>query len=329
MIACRSAGVDTWSPCWYVDPDSTAASVLSEMATIGAARGRLLPEPVAGHRVGYFGATGMIYAEGHPEPDGLANPGRLPAALDRLELALLSEGVPLPVGRAGVDAYGERYQGFGGIRRLDSTVDLSADSSAEGFAVLAGIAAVARDMPRTKANVWWDSRGRVQTVALHGYGGGKMLGRVYDKGAESGNAPPGRLIRPEDQRRWAKDGRRLVTELDSRYVRGKFHQRFVPLWQASKGVTVAGPIVIAEKLAAAVEAGEISRAAARNLVGDLVLDLAESAAVRPSRATRYRHARKMRDHGLALADGVLQEVEVDLGQVLEAMLDSRAWGCDQ
>jgi hypothetical protein len=281
---------------------------------------------VAGHRIGWFAPAGLLYAEGHPSPDGLAPPAGLVSALDRVQTAMLAEGVPVPVGLPGVDVYGGRYEGFAGVRRLDSTVDLALESAAEGFAVMAGIAAVARDLPRSKANVWWDSSGRVQTVGLHGYGGGKMLGRVYDKGAESGTAAPGRLIRPEDQRRWGKDGRRDVAELSAPYVRGKFHQRFAPLWQASKGVTVAGPVILAEKLAELVAGGDLTRGQARNLAGEMLLGLVESAELRPSRATRYRHRSQMRRHGLVLADGVLQEVEVDLAAVLEQAMDGAAWG---
>lgn len=82
----------------------------------------------------------------------------------------------------------------------------------------------------------------METVELKDRGGRKTLGRLYDKGAASGQAERGRLIRPERQDRFARVARRDVTELTVAYVRERFQRRFLPLWKASKGVTVAGPI---------------------------------------------------------------------------------------
>jgi hypothetical protein len=316
------AGIDTWSPCWWLDPTSAAARHLADVCSLRSGGGGLYPESIDGHRVGYY-SSGLVWAEGHPGGDVLGRPADLPAALDRLELALLEAGLPLPIGRRGEDLYGDRHEGFAGIRRLDSTVDLATDSTPEGFAIMAGVAAVARDMPRSKANVWWSPQGQIQTVAMHGYAGGKLLSRVYDKGAESGLAAPGRLLRPEDQRRWDKGSRRGVEELTGHYVREKFVSRFAPLWRASKGVTVGGPIVLASKLALAVERDELSPSQARILAGHLVLD--GIAPVGSSR-TRRRLRSLCREHGLVLADGVIAEVEVDLANVMEAAMESDAWG---
>jgi hypothetical protein len=313
-----SAGIDTWSPCWWLEPSSAAARHLAAVC-----RGGVYPESIAGHRVVFHGG-GLLYAEGHPAAGELGLPADLPAAFDRLQLALLEAGLPLPVGRRGEDFYGDRHEGFAGIRRLDSTCDVATSSVAEGIAVMAGIAAVARDLPRSKCNVWWSGDGRhVQTVALHGFAGGRLLGRVYDKGAESGTAPPGRLLRPEDQRRWDKGYRRGVEELTGHYVREKFRSRFAPLWRASKGVTVAGPIVLAEKLAQMVDAEELAASRARTLAGFLLLEGlgASQGAARTRRTLR----RECREHGLVLADGVLQEVEIDLGAILEEALETDAW----
>ena len=94
----RAAGVDTWAPCWRVDPESGAGLALDAVATEPSRRGRLLPQAIAGHRVLWHRPTGLLKAEGHPSPDGLAAPGELPAALGRLELALLEAGVPVPIG---------------------------------------------------------------------------------------------------------------------------------------------------------------------------------------------------------------------------------------
>lgn len=317
MAVVTAAGIDTWSPCWWLEPSSAAARHLAALC-----RGGVLPDAIAGHRVGLRG--GLLWAEGHPA-EGLGLAADLAGALARLELALLEAGVPLPVGRRGGDLYGDQHEGFAGIRRLDSTVDLAVDSTAEGLAIMFGVAAVATTMARAQANVWWAPSGqrRVETVAIHGYSGGRLLGRVYDKGAESGTAAPGRLLRPEDQRRWDKGSRRGVDELTGQYVRSKFVSRFAPLWRASKGVTVAGPIALAGRLRDLVEGDELTAAQAETLAGHLLM----SSVGLPgqSGSTRKRRRRALREYGLVLADGVLQEVEVDLGDVLAEALETDAW----
>lgn len=348
-VTVRAAGVDTWSPCWYVDRDSWAAGMLDELAVVPASRGALLPERIVGHRIGWNRGVGMLYAEGHPSDVGLAPGDTLPGALSSLVQGMVAAGVPVPNGTAG-DAWeatplqgatdrwdhyhagrvvhgGVRSDGFAGVRRLDSTADVACDSSAEGMAILAGVAAVARNAPRSKGQVIWSQEGQVETVYMRGLDGVKILGRWYDKGVEAGLAPRGRLIRPEDQRRFVKGTRRAPDELTSRYVRQKFHQRFAPLWQASKGVTVGGPIVLAEKLQAAVEAGELSPTAADAIAGHLLMEAVRvRGSARPSAATARRRRKAARDLGLVLADGVLQEVEVSLQDVMEQVLDSPAWG---
>lgn len=346
-VRVAAAGVDTWSPVWYVDPDSLAGVELSERCTIAAARGRLLPEPVAGHRVGWEISTGMLFAEGHPSADGLHAAGGdgvgMVPALDRLVGELLSADVPVPPGLArqawelGFDEDGNmgaltadrvRPTGFAGVRRVDSTVNLATDSLAEGLGILTGVAAVAaRAGGGTTAELRFGLDGRIETVYMRGRSGRKVLGRWYDKGAESGEAARGRLVRPEDQRRWPKASRRSANELTATYLRGKFHQRFVPLWRASKGVTVAGPVVLAEKLLEAIEAGEIGAREAESVAGHMLLRVAagrRGAGV--SRATMYRREQALGKLGLVAVEGCLQEVEIDLHDVMERTLDAGAWG---
>jgi hypothetical protein len=236
----------------------------------------------------------------------------------------VAAGVPVPPGVAGEDWCGQGSGGFAGVRRVDATCDLRTGSEAEGLAILAGVAAVARDAPRTKAQTVYGVLGSVETVYLRGYDGKMILGRWYDKGVESGLAPRGRLIRPEDQRRYPKSHRRGVEELTGEYVREKFQQRWLPLWQATKGgVTVAGYLTIAEKIAAAYESGAVSREMAEKLAGYVVL---ERTSVRQKRRTNYRRRAKLRELGLVVADGTLEEVEIDLTDVLDEIMEGATWG---
>lgn len=331
-LTIEEAGVDTWSPAWYVEPYSHTARALRELAIVPTARGRLLADPIAGYRVGVTGGRDMpmMWAEGHPGGDRLALPDLLPVELDRLAVALDDFGLPAPRG-ASFDAWAEGpgadREGFAGIRRLDATVNIASSSTPEGLAVMAGVAAIAKEAPRTHAELRYGANGRLQTVYFRGAGGKTILGRWYDKGVESAAAPLGQLLRAEDQRRFVKSTRRGVDELTTGYVRSKFKQRFLPLWQASKGVTVAGPFKAADKLLVMVEAGELTAAQAERLAGHLFLGELSERTGRPmvSEATRRRRRRGLRQAGVVLADGVLDEVEVDLHDVLERALDDSVW----
>jgi len=359
-VIVAAAGIDTWSPAWYVDEGSAAARAMRELASVPSKMGlRLLPEQVDGHRVGWYERSHMVVAEGHPGGDRLGSPDELPAALGRLEAAIGDYGIRLPSfeERArwrdvdGANFHGEviARRGFAGIRRLDATADLSFDTRAEGQAVLDGVAAVAR--MRQKAEVWYE-RGAVQTVYFLGHAGKRKLGRWYDKGAESGLAPRGRLIRPEDQRRYVSGTRRDVYELTTDYVRQKFQQRFVPLWRASKGVVVASSDGLTDRVVELLQAGELTVAEAERLAGYLALrsrmrggdfaptseeieavheafhdDLRHEELPRRSlsRTTQWRRERALLDHGLVPADEAGTETTVDLHAILEAVLDSDAW----
>jgi hypothetical protein len=257
---------------------------------------------------------------------------------------MLESGVPVPVGVALPREAGlgqqlpDRYvwrpdgptidwggePGFAGLRRVDATVDLQTGSRGRGLAILAGVAAVAASAPRSQAEVRYakDGTGTVETVYLRGYSGIKILGRWYDKGLESGFARRGLVVRAEDQRRYPKGHRRWPQDLTAQYVRSKFQQRFYPLWQATKGVTVAGHLILADKLAELVDLDELTPRQAEQLAGHLVLS---RRGVRQGRSTVYARRKKLRDLGLVIADGALEEVEVDLHEVLDQALDGVAW----
>jgi hypothetical protein len=320
----EAAGIDTWSVCWYLADGSPAQRAMDALATERAARSRLLREQIEGHRVGWFPASRMVFAEGHPDEDGLGRADRLPAVQERLEAALGERGVDVPRHRL-TRPWGSSGDGRGGLRRLDATVDLRFDSPAEGLAALAGVAAL--PLPRMKTQVMREVGGRrVETVYFRGTSGKRVLGRWYDKGVESGSAGRGLHVRPEDQRRFGSPARPSVEQVaSSAYVRDAFVRRFEPLWRAAKGVKVGGVIELAHRLAELQDEGLISPGEAKRIAGHLVLDAAD--AQRQSRSQCYKDRAAARRHGLVLADGVLDEVEVDLGEVLERALDSEAWGC--
>lgn len=333
MIA-TAAGVDTWSPSWYVDPDGRGGRWLREFCTVPGKRGaRYLPRDFPGlldvgyDTVGWF-PSGLFFLEGHPDADGLCKAGELPArALDAQDAAM-ALGVPLRPRERGVGHLGSTSEGWAGLRRLDATVNFEARSRAEGLASLAGIAACVRDSPGHLVAHWGGDH-QVETVYVKGYAGKRTLGRWYDKGLESNLAGRGLLIRGEDQRRWAKGVRRDPEELDALQLRDNFQRRFYPLYKATKGVTVAGPVVLAEKLIEAVVQGRIGAREAESIAGHLLLKVAggrRGAGI--SRRTMYRRETRARELGLVAAEGVLEEVEVDVGAVLEAALETELWGAE-
>lgn len=320
-----AAGVDSWSPSWYVDSEGRAGDWFRRFAKIASVRGaRLLPEAVAGYRVGWF-PSGLVFAEGHPDPEGLCRPSELTARALDLQDALLAAGVPLGGRERSFGSLGPTSEGWAGLRRVDATVNFDSSCRAEGLAVLAGIAACVRDAPG-HAEVRFGLDHAVETVYVRGFAGKRVLGRWYDKGLESSVAARGRFIRGEDQRRWGKTERRDPVDLDAGTLRRSFQRRFYPLWRATRGVTVAGPIVIAEKLLAAVREGELTVREAESLAGHMVLKVAggrRGAGI--SKATMYRREQRARELGLVAAEGILEEVEVDVGAVLEQALDTDAW----
>ena len=326
-----AAGVDTWSVAWYVEPDDVAYDALEAMATVPAGRGaRLLPDEVEGHRVGWFPAAGLAFAEGHPRPGGLAGAGDLVPAFERLDRALRDRGIHFTPGRSRGIPHGASRpvaaSGFAGVRRLDLTVDLYFERGCDGLAALHGVSAL--PVPRVKKATVTEKGGRrLETVYYMGQSG-RRLARWYDKGVESGKVGEGvlergQLIRPEDQRRFAKDARLGLEHLQAPVLRGLFQKRFMPLWQASKGVSVASVDRIAVRLRELQEAGEITPGQAKAIAGHLVLQRA-GAHLQAPRTVRA-DAALARRYGLVLAADDADEVDVDLHEVLEACLEAEAW----
>jgi hypothetical protein len=330
------AGVDTWSFGWYVDPTSPPGRAMKALATERSKRSMLLPDPIAGHRVGWFMASGLIFAEGHPAGDGeLGRSDQLPGSVSAVQEGLEDLGVA-PLNdrqcRRGT-AYKEDgsevssyHPGFAGVRRIDTTVDLRFDNALEGLATLCGMAQMT--LPRTKKKVVQEVGGRrVETVYYLGYGGRSVLARCYDKGRETASAAPGAWVRPEDQRRFSREARPpLEVVSDAGYLRDQFVRRFEPLWRASRGVIVSGERQLAQRLRELVDEGAIKPSKAKALAGHIALDAAGVHEEIQGRSTVLGDRAECRDLGLVLATDIFEDVEIDLGEQLERAFDSEAWG---
>jgi len=278
-------GVDTWRFLRRMDRE------LDELIAADACPGGLFPGSVEGHRVGYMPGHSLLWVEGHPVADRLADPDELPAAHRRVLDALEAAG--LPRGRDG------------GLSRVDATVTVRCGGPS-GLATLQGVAAL--DVPRMKPAVYGKPP---QTVYWQGERTRKVFARVYDKGLEAGTALAGELLRYEDQRRFAKDARRPVEHLEPA---ADFARRFAPLARSATGLRVMTLPVMQRELSEAVNCGDYSHLEAERLLGYLMLD---SAWGRYPRSTWKRRRRELRDHGLVLADDFYEPVTVDLGAALD------------
>lgn len=297
------AGVDTWRLVRYLDDDRDLQRAISLCEDAG--RGPVLSVRPRDHVVGLLPGHRMLFIEGHPAVDGLAHPATLPDAARDVLRAVAEAGIP--VGRDG------------GLGRVDGTVTLSFEDGKQGLAVMQGVAAL--DFPRSMPVVY----GRPpQTVYIAGERTAARKARIYDKGLESLIAPPGRLVRFENQSRYGKELRRAVEEVDLGHVRHRFEARFGPLARAADGVTVASLPVIASKVHDRVLAGDMTLRQAERLVGYMAMN--QTGARAYPRRTMFRRRRELRDVGLVLADDFFEPVEVNLGETLEAAVGAWADG---
>lgn len=302
----RAAGVDTWSPCWYAEPGSPLARALGALASEQARRARLLPEPVAGHRVGWFPEPRLVFAEGRASGERLLAAAELPVALERLRHALADLGIPLTAVPCA------------GLRRLDLAADLWTDGAAEGLALLECLAAASLGPGRVCS---YRGERRPQSVLIKSRAG-RTLARVYDKGAQTTTTPPGRWLRFEAQWRFPRGERPSPTHLDGALLRERFAGRFAPLWQAASGFRVGGAAAVGERVAEAVRSGQLLPSRARSLAGYLVL--AAAGVPQGARRTAYELERECRQLGLSLS--LLEASErVDVATVLDECLAPELW----
>jgi hypothetical protein len=266
------------------------------------------------YRGQYFGEYNVLAVEGHPRQGGLC-----PA--DSLEQAYADMIAEL-------DENDIRPTGFRGVSRLDVTCTQRFADPAEGRAMLVGLAAL--DVPGCKQVVYGKP---VETVGIISNRGRRLLGRIYDKGVEAHWIDDGRgilrgeYLRLEEQGRFGaqrRPGREHVS--DARYLKTRFERRFVPLWQASKGLKVAGLPALTETLMERVRNGEMTIKEAERVGGFLVLESSGEAKERYSRAVYYRRRRELREMGLVVADEFYEPVEVRLADVLERALETPLWG---
>jgi hypothetical protein len=302
-----ATGVDTLSLCWYADPGSPLARAMQGLAIQQAGRAYLLPDPIAGHRVGWFPEHGLVFVEGRPGGEGLVPGAMLPGARARIEAALGDLGIPVA------------SLASAGVRRLDVAADIWTDSSAEGLALFECLAAASLGPGKVVA---YRADRRVESVLIKSRTG-RTLARVYDKGARSSAGICGRWIRFEAQWRFPRAARPELTALSSAVLRERFKRRFDPLWKASGGFRVGGLEALAERIGEAVDSGQLAPSRARSVAGYLVLGIADID--QGARRTTYELERECRELGLGVSLLRTAERRVDLATVLDECLAPAVW----
>ncbi len=295
------------------DTIEAGVDTLRVLFSCGAASGKTL-YPIcdeAGEVVAtaqWYPGLATIAVEGHPVRGKLASPWETQDAM-------------FAWGRALVDQGHARDVSFRAVSRLDSTATTVFEHGSAGVAFLQGMAAL--DWPRLKPVVYGKPP---ETVALtYRNSRGRIVARGYDTGLLRGGYERGEAIRLEDQRRFSS-GRRPSDVFARGFARERFERRFLPLYKASRGVTVASVPVLAERVSTMVDRGELSPSTAARLLGFVAIqtDARQRFAVRTAR--RYRA--ELRELGLVVADDFFEPIEVELSSVLEAALDSPHWGAN-
>jgi hypothetical protein len=304
----RATGIDTWSPCWYAEPGSPLARALEALASEQTRRARLLPEPVGGHRVGWFPEPRLVFAEGRPGGEELTPAGRAPVALQRLCAALADLGIPTAAARCA------------GLRRLDVAADLWTDSAVEGLALLECVASASFGAGKLAA---YRAERRTESVLIKSRAG-RTLARVYDKGAQRSAASAGCWLRFEAQWRFPRGQRPSPQPLDGALLRDRFARRFAPLWQAAGGLRLAAPTVLAERIGEAVADGRLAPSRARTLAGYLLLGAA--GVPQGARRTTCELERECRELGLAVSLSADADRRVDVARVLDECMAPELWG---
>ena len=302
----RATGIDTWSPCWYAEPGSPLARAMAALATHQAGRAWLLPDPVAGYRVGWFAEPGLVFAEGRPGWD-LTPASQVAAALQRLCAALADLGIPAAAVRCA------------GLRRLDIAADLCTDSAVEGLALLECVASATLGAGKLAA---YRAERRTESVLVKTRAG-RTLARVYDKGAQRSAAPVGRWIRFEAQWRFPRSARPAPEQLGAAELLERFASRFQPLWQAAGGLRLAAPAKLTERISEAVADGRLAPSRARTLAGYLLLTAA--GVPQGAKRTTCELERECRELGLAVSLAVDTDRSIDVARVLDECTAPQVW----
>jgi hypothetical protein len=267
----------------------------------------------SGLRAGYMETWEALWVEGRPVQALMPKSTKLlpPSALGDAHSSVLRD----------LRDHGLTDARPAGVSRLDVTATVATDCAADGWALLRGMDLL--DVPRRKSSLI-TKHGHPETVYKLTERGA-VRERIYDKGLESGDAPPGRRIRFEAQTRHPKATRTTVEHWTMERIRETFETRYAPMVRSADGLHVASEKVIRQQIREHVQSGVITARQAELLLGHMA---AESVGIPTPRRTRFRRRAELRRLGLAMAlDGDdAESTDVDLPAVLEDVLTCAGWG---
>jgi hypothetical protein len=149
--------------------------------------------------------------------------------------------------------------------------------------------------------------------------GRSVVLRMYDKGAETGQAGPGEWLRLERQRRYRKDRERTAAQVLSDGLYGAFVGRELSaVVEAGTAVTVCDPLDACAVIADAQARGKVSARLARSLAGFVLLGPKGM----PARTVRHQSG-VLRRLGIALDVNAGGRSSVALGAYLQDFTE--AW----
>jgi hypothetical protein len=290
---------------------------------IPSQRGVMVSRAVAGVRFGAFhgdlapaawveGRLAALLA-GTDKAHGLAVPADLVAGAGKAREAFACLGLDLA---APVEA----------VRRADLAGDLTFDDGADGLAFLRALAAL--DVPRLKRDVWAVGP-RIETVYYRTPKAGEVRMRAYDKGVESGTAPPGERVRFEMQRRFRKALQMSPANMAGMDWAESYRERLGPWERSADGFAVVSLNGAQEAVLNALREGATLRDGttltarrAERMLGTLVILSELGPDWYDKSATADRRKREFQDLGIVLDLARETREPVPVGALLKMLAEA-------
>lgn len=211
------------------------------------------------------------------------------------------------------------------VNRLDFSAELCCEPGA-GLELLRGLSQLSNSSDRPIRV--WSRQGRVENVELRTRAktGRNIDMRIYDKGAQSRQAPAGTIIRFEREIRWRKSDQPLIEELSNSTLREKWAGAFEP-WLGKEflfGIKpkVFGLSTAADEILKLAESGSLGFQTAERLLGSLVVQEKRGSQWWRDQGHRdagYRRSKELK--GLGITVGQVED-PIDLSDAIRAAMRS-------
>lgn len=274
--------------------------------TIEGYRGERFTQTPFG-RIGVY-PDGMVYLEGRAAAI---------VAQDRTDHSLLpvhgvsaAERVARSLVQAAGAPIGDEVARLG---RVDLAAELRFSDPRSGSAFLHSLGSL--DVPWCKSRVDGRKGDSIETVSFHGTRGSTIYLRAYDKGVESGTAPPGVRIRVERQRRFRKEREPSPLDFQGSDIRRAYLGREFRLLTDLPSATVCDVPAALETLANSATSWQQFERLAGYLCAGFAIEY--------PRSTGYNRSAELRALGIFVDPTQREPLEVPVGRYLQAL--ASAW----